>query len=237
MERPSSVTSKENWRTKGCCKKRLIMYSWYFHSSLVCLTWKWSWTKRLLTNITTGFQVSSYNMYPKNWSTWRHISNRNPSFTLALQYDNQSECLFPKYTLACKTPKLLNRGFEISSAATYFFSWSSHTGLLWPKCSVGKAYVQEIKGASSYPRHLSDCTCLVECNLKQIWTSMRFAEEGMFVKYQKGCGTAWTREETYIASVKNATVCNWWVNSFVFLSSRVAEETHGNMQTCTGLSI
>lgn len=37
---------------------------------------------------------------------------------------------------------------------------------------------------------------------------MRFAEEGMFVKYQKGCGTARTREETYIASVKNATVCN-----------------------------
>lgn len=146
------------------------------------------------------------------------MSNRSHSLTLALQYDIQSVWLFPKYTLVCKTPKLPNRGFETSCAAMYFFFsfffQSSHIGLLWPKQSTGKASVHEVKGGLCYPSYLSDCTCHVECNLKQIWTSIRFAEEGMFVKYQKGCGTAWTREETYTASVKNATVCNWWVNSF-----------------------
>lgn len=121
LERPSSVISKENWRKKGCFKKRLIMYSWCFCSSSACFTWKRSWTKRLLTNISTGFQVSSYKWYPKNRSLWKHLSNRNHCFTLAFQYNIQSLCLFPKYTLVCKTPKLLNRGFETSSAATYFF--------------------------------------------------------------------------------------------------------------------
>lgn len=121
LERPSSVISKENWRKKGCFKKRLIMYSWCFCSSSARFTWKRSWTKRLLTNISTGFQVSSYKWYPKNRSLWKHLSNRNHCFTLAFQYNIQSLCLFPKYTLVCKTPKLLNRGFETSSAATYFF--------------------------------------------------------------------------------------------------------------------
>lgn len=102
---------KKTGEQKDAFKKRLTMHSWCFHSSSASLTWKRSWTKKLLTNISTGFQVSSYDGYPKNWSIWKYIFNRNPSFTLALQYDSQSVCLFPKYTLVLQNTKITKQGF------------------------------------------------------------------------------------------------------------------------------